>query len=65
MATRVTRPIVTTTPPPVGQLKTEYMKNPLGIQETQPRFSWVLPAAPTGVRGLTQKAYQICVWRRR
>jgi alpha-L-rhamnosidase len=61
MAARVTRPIMATSPTPVGELKTEYLKNPLGIQEIQPRFSWVLPSVPAGARGLQQKAYQILV----
>ncbi|MGH9402270.1 MAG: family 78 glycoside hydrolase catalytic domain [Terriglobia bacterium] len=39
-------------------LRTEYLKNPLGIDVLQPRFSWVLSASS---RGEMQSAYQVLV----
>lgn len=42
----------------VGQLRCEYLENPLGIDVAQPRLSWVLDSA---VRGEKQTAYQILV----
>jgi hypothetical protein len=39
-------------------LRCEYLRNPLGIDARQPRFSWVL--AHTG-RGQKQSAFQILV----
>jgi alpha-L-rhamnosidase len=39
-------------------LRTEYLTNPLGIDETKPRLSWVLDADARGVR---QTAYQVLV----
>jgi alpha-L-rhamnosidase len=40
------------------QLRCEGLANPLGIDRTQPRFSW---AIPLGGRGLAQTAYQVLV----
>ena len=47
----------------VANLRPEYLSNPLGLGETQPRLSWKLKAAPgfEAERGLTQSAYQIFV----
>ena len=42
-------------------LRCEYLKNPLGIDSTQPRLSWKLQAVPSARRGLMQSAYQIQV----
>jgi alpha-L-rhamnosidase len=42
-------------------LRCEYLKNPLGIDRTTPRLSWVLQVAPTAGRGLKQTAFQIQV----
>jgi alpha-L-rhamnosidase len=40
-------------------LRCEYRQNPLGIDTVQPRLSWILQPADSGVRGQTQTAYQI------
>ncbi|MCL4191328.1 MAG: family 78 glycoside hydrolase catalytic domain [Thermoguttaceae bacterium] len=40
------------------QLRCEGLANPLGIDETQPRFCWALPP---GERGLAQSAYELLV----
>jgi len=45
-------------PLPPSNLRCEYLRNPLGIDARQPRFSWVL--AHTG-RGQKQSAYQVLV----
>ncbi len=45
----------------VTDLRCEYRVNPLGIDETQPRLSWVLEAIDPGTRGLKQSAYRILV----
>ena len=42
-------------------LRCEYLKNPLGIDRTDPRLSWKLQAAPAAGRGLKQTAFQIQV----
>lgn len=42
----------------VGQLRCEYLENPLGIDVTQPRLNWILDS---GERGQKQTAYQILV----
>ena len=42
----------------VGQLRCEYLRNPLGIGETSPRLSWVIESHR---RGEMQTAYQILV----
>ena len=44
----------------VKNLMVEYLKNPMGIDVEQPRFSWQM-IAPEGERGYTQAAYQIIV----
>ncbi len=41
-----------------GELRSEYLVNPLGIDVAQPRFSWQLEASR---RGQVQSAYQILV----
>src|ERR1035438_2640296 len=45
----------------VGQLRCEYLKDPLGIDVLQPRLSWVLGADKGAARGQTQTGYQIMV----
>jgi len=40
-------------------LRCEYRKNPLGIDESQPRLSWRLEALNPDARGIRQSAYQI------
>src|SRR5512140_2223833 len=45
-----------------ANLRTEYRVNPLGLDVLAPRLSWTL-AAPPGVRGQKQTAYQILVAR--
>jgi alpha-L-rhamnosidase len=42
-------------------LRCEYLKDPLGIDRTQPRLSWKLEAAPPAGRSLKQTAFQIQV----
>ena len=44
------------------QLKCEYAVNPLGIDTTRPRFSWLLES---GQRAQMQSAYRILVARSR
>ena len=41
------------------ELRCEYRANPLGMDETQPRLSWILAAADARARGLRQSAYRI------
>ena len=43
------------------QLRTEYRVNPLGIDVTEPRLSWVLTPVNPQARGLRQSAYRILV----
>ena len=43
----------------VAQLRCEYRVNPLGIDVTQPRLSWILEALKPGTRGLRQTAYRV------
>ena len=49
----------------VGQLRCEYLKDPLGIDMPQPRLSWVLDADKGAARGQAQSGYQILVARNR
>ena len=42
----------------VKDLRVEYMKNPVGIDVTQPRFSWKMESKE---RGAAQSAYTIVV----
>ncbi|MCM3630234.1 glycoside hydrolase family 78 protein [Paenibacillus glycanilyticus] len=42
----------------IHRLRCEYNQNPIGVQTTQPRFSWELESSK---RGLRQTAYQIIV----
>ena len=42
----------------VEQLRCEYLSNPLGIEASQPRLSWILTSSERGVK---QAAYQILV----
>ena len=44
--------------PAAGKLLTEYLENPLGIDVTEPRFSWQFDQ---DIRGASQSAYQIQV----
>lgn len=44
----------------IGQLKCEYLRNPIGIDVKRPRLSWQIQSDE---RGLTQVAYQIRVAR--
>ena len=43
------------------RLRCEYLSNPLGIDVTQPRLSWVLRTESTGARSEKQTAYRILV----
>jgi len=43
------------------QLRCEYRRNPLGVDVTRPRFSWVLVPVNTGLRGTKQTAYRVLV----
>src|ERR1017187_5453998 len=47
----------------VGQLRCEYLNDPLGIDAVQPRLSWILKADNAAARGQGQSAYQIMVAR--
>jgi len=49
----------------VGQLRCEYLKDPLGIDTPQPRLSWVLEVGGGAARGEVQTAYQVLVARNR
>ena len=40
-------------------LRCEYRVNPVGIDVTDPRLSWILAAANPKARGLSQRAYRI------
>ena len=42
----------------IGNLRVEYLRNPLGISETKPRLSWILESEK---RGVAQSAYRIIV----
>lgn len=42
----------------VGELRCEYLKNPLGLEMQHPRLSWILQSA---ARGENQTAYQVLV----
>ncbi len=50
--------LVAQTTPEVKNLRTEYLRNPIGIDVKTPRFSWVLQASE---RGAKQTAYEITV----
>jgi len=43
----------------VADLRCEYRIDPLGIDATQPRLSWILRSARPGERGQAQSAYRI------
>ncbi len=43
------------------QLRLEYRDNPLGIDVTEPRFSWLVTSTDAKARGLRQTAYRILV----
>lgn len=45
----------------VADLRCEYLKDPLGIDVSQPRLSWKLAAIDAQARGQKQTAYQILV----
>jgi len=45
----------------VGQLRCEYLQDPLGIDVLQPRLSWVLGADKSAARDQAQTGYQIVV----
>ncbi len=47
----------------MGQLRCEFLKDPLGIDTLQPRLSWVLEPGKRPVRGEVQSAYQVLVAR--
>jgi alpha-L-rhamnosidase len=49
----------------VGQLRCEYLEDPLGIDTPQPRLSWILRADKGSARGQAQTGYQILVARNR
>ncbi len=44
-----------------GELRCEYLPNPLGVDVKQPRLSWQLAAASGKARGQRQTAYRILV----
>ena len=45
----------------VGQLRCEFLNDPLGIDTVQPRLSWVLEPGKRSVRDQKQSAYEILV----
>jgi len=45
----------------VGELRCEYLRDPLGIDTPQPRLSWILGVDRRGARGQAQSAYQVLV----
>ncbi len=45
----------------IRDLRCEYRVNPLGLQETRPRLSWLLESVDPAARGCRQTAYQIQV----
>ena len=45
----------------VGQLRCEYLHDPLGLDVVQPRLSWVLGPDKHSARGQRQSAYQVIV----
>jgi len=47
--------------PAPERLRCEYLSNPLGIDVTQPRLSWVLRVGSTGARSEKQTAYRVLV----
>ena len=49
----------------VGQLRCEYLKDPLGIDALQPRLSWILDTGKSAARDQAQSGYQILVARNR
>ena len=46
--------------PDIGDLRVEYLREPIGIDVDKPHFSWKMTAAD-GRRGLVQEAYRIVV----
>lgn len=54
----VVLPASATTPDAPSELKAENLVNPIGLDATNPRFSWV---DTSSTRGMTQSAYQIIV----
>ena len=48
-------------PPVPAARRGEYLKNPLGIDETEPRLSWQIRSAGSGLRGQRQTAWQVLV----
>jgi alpha-L-rhamnosidase len=49
----------------VVDLRCEYLTDPLGIDDVQPRLSWKLAAAQKDVRGKSQSAYHVLVASKR
>jgi alpha-L-rhamnosidase len=49
----------------VEDLRCEYLRNPLGIDDPAPRLSWKLTPQDDGARGQRQTAYQVLVASRR
>ncbi|HLJ47957.1 MAG TPA: family 78 glycoside hydrolase catalytic domain [Bryobacteraceae bacterium] len=45
----------------VEHLRCEYLDNPLGIDVTSPRLSWIIEPASPSARGIKQTAYRILV----
>ena len=44
-----------------GELRCEYLRDPLGIDVTQPRLSWKLAAVDEDARGQRQRGYRVLV----
>src|SRR5690242_7915845 len=44
-----------------ADLRCEYLRNPLGIDVTRPRLSWVIESVDPAGRGLKQGGYRVLV----
>ncbi len=45
----------------VGQMRCEYLENPVGIDVAKPRLSWTIAPATPAARGVKQTAYRVLV----
>ena len=45
----------------LGNLRTEYLESPLGLDAPRPRFTWELHPSDAAERGLAQSSYQLTV----
>lgn len=62
LATLLLAPLVSLQAADVMNLRCEYLKDPIGVDVTKPRLSWVIDAPPSEItRGVRQAAYQVLV----